>query len=698
MQAAINAASRDTNLTAFFKLNRVDESARQYFYREIPHHYVFIKKTNSCKPRMKRAKIIGRLYTGQQALKICDTVDQIVHPTFKAAAIALILLEDDTAWARAMQEAAAFQMPLQLRQLFVDICLFSNPSDALHLFEINLNHLIEYYIRSGHEANVAKNLTLKWIQNKLRLHNQTMEDLSLTVPDFHLINQLVEAQMEENNENSQREKRLMGEMMLAQLNDGQRAAFDQVMTAVNDVNNSHPRQYFLDGPGGTGKTFLYNTLITVLQGQGRQVIAVASTGYASNLLLDGTTYYSQFKIYPPITETTRSKIEEASYNAQLIRNASLIISDEATMKTNHALDAINHLFQTVMKNRVDPYGGKVLLLGGDFRQFLPVVRHGNRVKIIEGTITNNATWPLFRQLQLVQNMRTADGSQDFADWLIQLGNGSLAQTPRLNDPDLIEIPQDLLNIRTNLIEHVFGDPSDLLNESIREQVCNRAILCPKNEDCLMINNKIIGEMPVALKFCKSIDIIDSEDPKEISNYPPEIFNTFNVSGLPLHQLKLKIGAIVILLKNIDSRQGLCNGTRLIIKALSGNLIVAEIVAGKHKGHNVFLPRMSMSPTDSDLPFKLKRLQFPVLVAFAMTINKSQGQTFERVGIYLPESVFSHGQLYVAFSRATSREGVKIQCEETDKQGKLLRNLPQSTEQDKNKVFTKNVVYKAVLLE
>ncbi|MDE9500162.1 hypothetical protein KKJ22_20760, partial [Xenorhabdus bovienii] len=86
-----------------------------------------------------------------------------------------------------------------------------------------------------------------------------------------------------------------------------------------------------------------------------------------------------------------------------------------------------------------PHGGKVLLLGGDFRQCLPVVRHGNRVKVVEASIRNNATWPLFRHLRLTQNMRTVAGNQDYADWLIQLGNGTLPTNPRLNNPDLIEI-------------------------------------------------------------------------------------------------------------------------------------------------------------------------------------------------------------------------------------------------------------------
>jgi hypothetical protein len=205
------------------------------------------------------------------------------------------------------------------------------------------------------------------------------------------------------------------------------------MAAVNDNNNSVPHQHFLDGPGGTGKTVLYNTLITVLQGQGKTVIAVASTGIASTLLIDGTTYHSQFKIYPLITEVTRSKILDGSPLANLIQSAALIISDEVTIKTNHALDAFNFLFQKLEKKNL-PHGGKVLLLGGDFRQCLSVVRHGNRVKVVEATIRNNATLPLFRHLRLTQNMRTVAGNQDYADWLIPLGNGTLPTIPRLTIP------------------------------------------------------------------------------------------------------------------------------------------------------------------------------------------------------------------------------------------------------------------------
>jgi ATP-dependent DNA helicase PIF1 len=159
---------------------------------------------------------------------------------------------------------------------------------------------MEDYVRSGHEEEVAKNLTLKWIQDKLLLNNQLMENFSLPVPDFHLINQLIQAQIAaDNDEVDTHEKRLLGQMMLEKLNDGQRAAFDLIMASIEDTNQ--PRLFFLDGPGGTSKMFLYNTLITVLQGQGKSVVAVASTGIASTLLSNGSTYHSKYKLYPPIT-------------------------------------------------------------------------------------------------------------------------------------------------------------------------------------------------------------------------------------------------------------------------------------------------------------------------------------------------------------------------------------------------------------
>ena len=138
-------------------------------------------------------------------------------------------------------------------------------------------------------------------------------------------------------------------------------------------------------------------------------------------------------------------------------------------------------------------------------------------------------------------------------------------------------------------------------------------------------------------------------------YPEEFLNTLTPNGLPPHVLKLKIGCPIILLRNIDPTNGLCNGTRLIIWGFQKNTIDAEIVLGQHAGKRVFLPRIPLCPSDDEMfPFQFKRKQFPIRLSFAMTVNKAQGQTIPNVGIYLQEPVFSHGQLYVALSRATTR--------------------------------------------
>lgn len=115
----------------------------------------------------------------------------------------------------------------------------------------------------------------------------------------------------------------------------------------------------------------------------------------------------------------------------------------------------------------------------------------------------------------------------------------------------------------------------------------------------------------------------------------------------------------MLLRNLSPSQGLCNGTRLIIKSISNRLLVAKITIGEFKDKIVFLPRLPLIPSDSGLPFDMQRIQFPIRPAFAMTINKSQGQSLNFAGIWLEEPVFAHGQLYVALSRVSGWNNVAV---------------------------------------
>ena len=138
--------------------------------------------------------------------------------------------------------------------------------------------------------------------------------------------------------------------------------------------------------------------------------------------------------------------------------------------------------------------------------------------------------------------------------------------------------------------------------------------------------------------------------------------------------------------NLDLKAGLCNGTRMIVRRLFNNVIDTEIISGNGVGKRVLIPRVQLIPSDTGLPFQLCRRQFPLRLSYSMTINKAQGQTFDKVGIFLQKPCFAHGQLYVAFSRCRPFEYVKIQVKATELQGYIAQEC-----------FTKNVVYQQVLI-
>ena len=240
----------------------------------------------------------------------------------------------------------------------------------------------------------------------------------------------------------------------------------------------------------------------------------------------------------------------------------------------------------------------------------------------------------------------------FSQLLLTLGNGKAPTDPATG---LIKFPPNFGHIVDSLKElqaKVFPNiQRQLQNQS---WLCERAILAPKNKSVDYINADILNQLPGVAKSYQSIDAVT--DPNQAVFYPTEFLNSLEPPGLPPHNLLLKIGAPILLLRNLDPPR-LCNGTRLCVKQLFPHVIEATILTGCAKGEDVFILRIPLIPTD--LAFDFKRVQFPVRLAFAMTINKAHGQTLKVAGINLEKPCFSHGQLYVACSRVGSPQNLFI---------------------------------------
>lgn len=206
-----------------------------------------------------------------------------------------------------------------------------------------------------------------------------------------------------------------------------------MIAAVSDPRPS-AKAFFVDGPGGTGKTMLYAYLMSVLRGQGKNVLAVAFTGIATALLDGERTVHSAFGA---LTNESTSLIKLQSRRTRRIRDAELIVWDEAPMSPGVQLTVVDRLLKGVMQSDL-PFGGKSIFFGGDFRQILPVFAHGMRSDIVGACIKSNELWPVMRRFTLTRNMR-ADDDREFAAWLLLLGNGSVEKYE--DDENAIRVPR-----------------------------------------------------------------------------------------------------------------------------------------------------------------------------------------------------------------------------------------------------------------
>jgi len=270
----------------------------------------------------------------------------------------------------------------------------------------------------------------------------------------------------------------------------------------------------------------------------------------------------------------------------------------------------------------------------------------------------------------------------FCEYLMRIGNGK----ERKNDKSKIEIPRPLIipfTTEKDSLNHLFKVtyPDLYLTHSNISFITSRAILTTKNDFVDEINDMLIAQFPADEKVYLATD--ETIDPKDQSEYE-DFLHALNPLGLPPYRLCLKKNCPIILLRNLNPCEGLCNGTRLICNDFKSHVISATISSGDFKNTHVFIPRIPLlTSEDEKLPLQFKRTQFPIRLCFAMTINKAQGQTLDFVGIYLREPVFSHGQLYVALSRAKGSNCVKI----------LIRPVIADDDDDHS---TYNVVYDEII--
>ncbi|GFT18965.1 ATP-dependent DNA helicase, partial [Trichonephila clavipes] len=523
-------------------------------------------------------------------------------------------------WDTALADASNTARPQQIRTLFAIIlttCFPSNPKDLREKYK---DYMSEDILHRLCAANQNPD-----IQFTLNVYNEALiliEDICLTIANKALMqlgmpasnrpaNNLFDRDLQRETHYDYDELGTFVRTNLPQLILEQRSAYDRIMRAITEQSGG---LFFIDAPGGTGKTFLLSLILATIRSQNNIALAIASSGIAATLLDGGRTTHSALKLPLNLqnTEAPTCNISKNSGMGKVLQTCQIIIWDEFTMSHKKELEALDRTLRDFRGNR-RIFGGGLILLSGDFRQTLPIIPRSTPTDELHACLKSSVLWRHLQKLTLKTNMRVQlqrDASVgNFAKQLMDIGNGR------------IEIDEST------------------------QCITLPANFSAKNIDVNTINFTIQHGIPIETTTYKSIDTVENQD--EVVNYPTEFLNSLDLPGMPPHVLTLKIGVPIILLRNINPPR-LFNRTRLSVKKMMNNVIEATILTGKFKGEYVLLPRIPMIPTD--MPFEFKRLQFPVRLAFAMTINKAQGQSLQVCGLNLENPCFSHGQLYVACSR------------------------------------------------
>ena len=662
------------------------------------------------------------------------------HETFKDACLERGLIADDGEWRDALTEAAQTASSPQLRNLFLHIhsnCSPEKPNELFDAFWERMGDDLRLELLDAASSNtpvpgvppMQVQMIDRWVDEKLKI--VVLYTLRRQFDDSH-----------------EADRKLLEK--LPPLSDEDREFCDGLATVADSplphVYNYNPTAesifyesayqqcslvaaqkrlldgiaaqaqagtqtlLFVDAPGGCGKTFCFNAILNYYRSQGECALALATTGIAALQLCGGKTVHTGLKVPVDFSGTRRGKfalnITDNSQLGQLIKHhLKVLVWDEAAMAHRDIFDSVDYNFRR-LRNKLDlPFGGVSVILGGDFRQCLPVVRNGTRAEQVSASILRSENFHKFAQFYLHDNIRVeqcihtnparAERLREWSAALLEVGNGTCSSCTDNDEDHTSSVPSLLahkaiatLDDVNSMICDTFGDLTALSTLHPEELACrsqvHSAILCPLHVSVDYINARCLDMWTGTATSKVSVD--EYTDVSDALIVTIEQINARSPAGSPPHRLDLKVGMPLILLRNMSA--GLMNGTRMLLLEIRQNVLVCNVLNGRAAGRKVFIPRFVFTHEGPDQPLKWKRRQFPVKPCWAMTINKSQGQTLHAVSVCLVQMTaddyggivvdaaesFTHGQIYVGLSRCGDPDRVCIYTTSERLQGQTLWNV------------------------
>ncbi|KAG7990742.1 hypothetical protein I3843_02G039400 [Carya illinoinensis] len=341
--------SAKSMLTEFFATNQVDQNARKLLYKEFPEFYVWSQQYKMYYLRMLLNHIRGPL-----SFDHLKTVNGILAPTFLEAATMYGLLQRDDSLEECLYEASLYQMPFSLRRLFATILVYCNPTNPRDLWErfeqdMSADFQLVESSSSTVRTEILRSISTIFESMDEFLFREIDDELAVPIPEEDLHASTL-------------------------LNCEQQNAYNSIL---QKVLSDEPAMFFIDGPGGTRKTFLYKALLATTRTKQLIALATASSGVAASILPGGRTAHSRFKIPLHTNKNLTCSVSKQSGLARLLQKVKLIIWDEAPMSRKESIEALDKMLKDINDSELS-FGGKVIVFGGDFRQILPVVPKGTR--------------------------------------------------------------------------------------------------------------------------------------------------------------------------------------------------------------------------------------------------------------------------------------------------------------------------------